>query len=168
MQISVLTSSELRGTIAALKNADKEISKEIRSAVRTVSTPEWQGVVSGNRANPLQQRVLVDTAKVNVSNTNVTLTSANSSKRMRGGATPALLAKGAEFGTTSRDARTTYTGRSRKGKAYQVTRRTKRQMPDRSRTWVVYKAAEKFIPRMASLYVQTTVRTLHEIIERKS
>jgi hypothetical protein len=166
MQISVLTSGELRATISVLKTADREVSKEIRSAIRTVSTPEWKGVVSGNRVSPLQRRVLVDTAKVQVSNTNVTLQSANSSKRMRGGATPALLAKAAEFGSTSRDARATYTSRSRKGKSYSVTRATKRQLPDRSRTWAVYAAASEFIPRMASLYAQTTVRTLHEILER--
>lgn len=168
MQISVLTSAELRGTIAILKNADKEISKEIKRAVRSISTPEWQGVVSGNRANSLQNRVLVQTAKVNVSNTNVTLTSGASNKRMRGGATPALLVRAAEFGTLSRDARKTYTTRSRKGNSYTVTRRTLRQIPSRStRGYAVYPAAAEFIPRVASLYAQTTVRTLHEIIERK-
>jgi hypothetical protein len=55
------------------------------------------------------------------------------------------------------------------GRAYTVrNRRTQRQYQPRDRRGrVVMPAAAKVIPRLASLWVQTTVRTFYEAIEKR-
>ena len=71
-----------------------------------------------------------------------------------------------EFGA-DQTAISSYTARWKKGTSYKVTNRhTRRQFRPRNlKGYVVYPAAARIIPRMASLFVQTAVRTFYEAIE---
>jgi hypothetical protein len=168
LRINVNSSKALQATILALKGMPAELSKQTRKAIKSVSDDEWSEAVRGNVTTRLETRVLSDTARVAVTNQNVTLKSATVGKSLSRGFKPSQLAKSVEFGA-SRDTVKKYTATSSRGKKFSVTRHTTRQFKGVSRTgYVVYRAATRIIPRIASLYVQTTVRALHEAFEGKS
>lgn len=166
MRISVFSSKELQATILLLKGMDRELAKQVRKAIKSVSEPEWRDAVRGNISTRLETRVLGDTARVAVSDQNVTLKSAAVGRKLSGGLKPSELAHSAEFGADQTYVHT-YSATSRKGKKYYVTKRhTRKQFRPRNlKGYVVYPAAARIIPRMAALYVQTTVRTFYELIE---
>lgn len=166
MRISVKNSRELQGTIAALKTMPREISKWIRSETKAEMQPEWQKGVDEHARTRLDSLVLANTARMTVSNQNVSLKSASVGKSLSGGLSPKRDYAAFEFGT-DREQVTTYTSRSRKGKSYKMTRHTRHQLPPRVRNGrVVYPTAADLIPRLASLWVRTTVRTFYEVWEK--
>jgi len=142
VRISVFNSKELQGTILLLKGVDREVAKQIRAQTKKVIGPVWQQAVSSHARDPLQSAVLAQTARVSVSDQNVMLSAASVGKKLSGGGTPAQLAAGTEFGAYSYKQ---FGTRSKKGK-------------------VVYQAAAEVIPRIARLWVQTTIRTFYEKI----
>lgn len=168
MRISVFSSAELQATILALKGMERELAKQIRAAIKSFTQPEWQEAVRGNVSTRLQTRVLSDTARVAVSDQNVTLKSATIGKSLSGGLTPSELMHSAEFGA-DRNFTRSYTSTSSRGRQFTVhNRHTRRQFAPRNlKGHVVYPAAASIIPRIASLFVQTTVRTFHDLIERR-
>jgi len=167
MRISVFNSRELQGVILAMKSFDREVAKEIRQHTKAMIAPEWTQAVTERAATRLEHRVLAKTARVAVSNQNVTLKSAGVGRKLSGGLLPSQSWHAVEFGG-DRTATRTYEARSRKGKNFRVTRRTQAQLRPRNKTgYVVYPAAAEIIPRLASLWTQTVVRTFHEIIERR-
>lgn len=124
-----------------------------------MAQPEWQEGLRDRAVSRLDDKVLVRTARVQVRDTNVVL---------RSGAVGKLktLTAPVEFGV-SRDWVTTYQGR-RGSKRFPVTRHTVRQLPTRRpKGRVVYPTAANLIPRFASLWVQTIIRTFYEALERK-
>ena len=145
MRISVFNSKELQGTILLLKGVPRDVAAEIRRQSKSVIAPVWKEAVRGETRTSLQVQVLADTARVSVSDQNVVLSAATVGKALAGGGKPAELAPGAEFGSTTYKQ---FGTRASKGK-------------------VVMVAAAKTIPRIASLWVQTTIRTFYEIMERK-
>lgn len=168
LRISVYSSRELQGLIARLRLVDRETRKAIRAATRGVALPIWQESLAAHANTRLEVRVLSNTGRVKVSDQNVTLTSATIGRKLSGGLDPKTDYHLVEFGAPDRDAFRSYSATSRKGRAYTVRRRTQRQFKARNRTgYVVYPAAAEAIPRLASLWVQTAVRTLHELIEGK-
>lgn len=146
MGISVFNSRELQGTILLLKGADRAIAKEIRQQSKAVIAPMWKEAVLAETRTALQVKVLGDTARVAVSDQNVVLSAGTVGRALRGGGTAKTLAAGTEFGSS---AFRQFGTRVRGGK-------------------VVYPAAAQVIPRIAALFVQTTIRTFYEIIERKT
>jgi hypothetical protein len=167
MRISVYSSKELQGAILALRRLNNETNKEIRQQTREKVLPIWQEAVRSNVMTRLETRVLSDTARVAVSNQNVTLQSATLSKKLSGGLRPSESYPAVEFGAIQDQKAKTYTATSRRGKSYSVTRHTNRQLrPRNNKGYVVYPAAADAIPKIASLWVQTIVRTFYEILER--
>ena len=144
MRISVLNDKKLAATVLALRSFDRTLQGTVRKVTRIIGQPEWQKAVGANVSTKFEARVLGSTARMAVSNQNVTLKAGHSQRRMRGGGRPVELAKAAEFG----------------GRAPQFKR------PNR-KGYVVYPAAARMIPRFAALWVQTTVRTFHEAMEAK-
>jgi len=162
--ISVQGSRELQAAVLALKVVDRSLAKDIRAATVSVGGPVWKSEVSSRARTHQDQVVLAAGARVAGGNP-PTAVAGSSSKRMRGGARPSELAGGVEFGAL-RNVRTTYTGRSPKGTAYQVTRRTKRQFPNRTPSGrVVFPAFKETAPRMTSLWVQLIVAKVYEALE---
>ncbi|MFJ6534415.1 hypothetical protein [Microbacterium sp. NPDC091662] len=86
--------------------------------------------------------------------------------RVSSGVPSQVLASGAEFGADM-DRYSRYTRRSPRGRSHTVTRRTMRGFGwHRGRDGrVVFPAAQDIAPRVASIYVQTLLRTTAEAIE---
>lgn len=167
MRISVYSSRELQGVILGLKAMEKDLAKEIRQHTKRVIEVEWKKAVAENVMSRPEARVLANTARVAVSNQNVTLKSAGIGRPLSGGGRPTEIYGGVEFGGNP-DQVTTYQRRSPRGRTHQVKRHTQRQFrPHNRRGYVVYPAAARIIPRLAALWVQTTVRTFYEAIERR-
>jgi hypothetical protein len=168
LRISVWSSKEIQATILALKGMEREIAKQVRAATKAMIQPEWQKAVAEHSNTRLEGRALVQTARASVSDQNVSLQSAAIGRKLSGGYTPSQLAHSAEFGA-DRSFRRSYEARSSKGKTYTVrNRRTRAQFAERNlKGRVVYPAAAQVIPRLASLWIQTTIRTFYELIERK-
>lgn len=160
-RISVLVSDELQTLLFAIRELPREVNAQIRKETRKVVEDVWKEAVRSNVTDRLQTRVLADTARVSVSDSNVLLRSGGIGKTKTG--TPnSQLAYAVEFGA---DPRFTRTVTSSRGRPYK--RRTKAQFElPRSRGYVVYPAARGVIPRIASLWVQTALRTIHENLER--
>lgn len=155
----------LRTLLAGLQVVDRETRKNIRRFTKADATPIWKGEVSPRATTRLEQRVLSATAKVSVSDQNVTLQSARTGRALSGGARPSEVAAGVEFGAL--DKRNTYMTTSRKGRRYAVTRHTSRQFGSRNTNGkVVYPASRASIPRLASLWVQTAMRTLGDAFDK--
>lgn len=166
MRISVWESRELQAAILGLKRADRSIQREVSKHTRQVVLPEWRKAVAEQAQTRLEHRVLVDTARAKVSAQNVTLTSATVGRKLRGGLNPKTDYAAAEWGGNPN--KVTFESTSRRGKRFKVTRNTHAQLRAHVRKGrVVYPAAREIIPRIASLWVQTIVRTFHEAIEGK-
>ena len=160
-RISVLVSKDLQTLLSAIREMPKEVNNVIRLHTKRAAEPIWQESVRGHVVDRLQTRVLSDTARVAVSDSNVTLRSGVIGK-MANGTPKTALAFAVEFGADPNKIIDTHT---KAGKAY--TRRRGRQFNlPRSRGYVVYPAARDSIPRLASLWVQTAVRTMHEVFAR--
>lgn len=154
MRISVFASKELQAIVPLLKSFDVNLRREIRRSTKTVAQPAWQEEVRGNVNTRLETRVLADTARVSVSDQNVMLQSANVGRALSGGAKPSEIYHSAEFGADQNFVRNG--------------RHTRRQFKPRNlKGYVVYPAAARLIPRLASLWVQTTIRTAYESFEGK-
>lgn len=168
LKISANTSREIRAVVQGMKLFPTEYRRALRKYTQSELAPEWSKILGRQSATPAQSRVLVSTARVSVSDQNVTLKSATVGRALGGpGSKPADLAAAEEFGG-NRNEVATYRTRSPKGKSYTVTRHTQRQLPSRRRNGhIVFPSATEFIPRAAKLWVQTFVRTFYESIERK-
>ena len=168
MRVSVFNSRELQGVIVSMKAMPRELAVQLRRATQAVAQPEWQKALDREASTDLERRVLSSTGRTQVSNQNVTLRSAGVGKTLSGGAKPAEVIGGAEWGA-NREKTKTYQATSSKGRTFQVkNRHTQRQFITRRKGgYVAYPAAARIIPRLASLWVQTTVRTFYEALERR-
>lgn len=160
-RISLLVDSPLRDLALAYKQVPQDLRKRINTHTKSEAEPIWKSETAQNSMTRIQNRVLVDSAKVGVTNRNVFLRSGAVGK-LRDGTPVIKLASAAEFG---RRAEAPVKSRSKTGKPYQ--RRTGALFGPRSnRGKVVFPAARESIPRFASLWIQTTLRTLHDAGEK--
>lgn len=161
--ISLDIDSPLKDMLIAVRRVPAEVRKQINTATRNASKPIWFEETRGRANNRLQQRALVNSATVGVTNRNVFLRS-GSKGRLSTGTGVADVAKAAEFGANPN---MHYRTRSRKGKSY-----TRRQGttfgPVTRKGKVVYPAARDSIPRFASLWVQTATRTILDALDLKA
>tara|TARA_R110002124_G_scaffold70466_3_gene189170 strand:+ start:3843 stop:4352 length:510 start_codon:yes stop_codon:yes gene_type:complete len=160
-RISVLLSKDLQILLSAVRSIPKEVAAEVRKQTKNAATPIWEEEVRGRTNTALEVRVLSDTARVAVSDSNVLLRSAAVGK-MSNGLPKSVLAFGAEFGGNPNRI---IKSKTKAGKPY--TRKMGRQfkLPRRGGN-VVYPAARDSIPRFASLWTQTAIRTIHEAFEK--
>lgn len=160
--ISLLIDSPLRDMLVAVRGVPAEVKKQINTHTRRAAQPIWQEETRGRAVNRLEQRVLVNTARVGVTNRNVFLRSGRTG-RLSTGTPAAVLAVAAEFGASPG---ATYTTRTRKGTRY--TRRFGATFaPRRQAGKVFYPAAEDSLPRFAALWVQTAYRTILDALDLK-
>ena len=153
-RISLLVDSPLRDLAIVYRSVPAEVRKQINRATKAAAQPIWKEETTGQAVTRIQIRALADTAKVGVTNRNVFLRSG------LGRYSPLIAA--AEFG---RPAATPINSKSKKGKEY--TRTTGHLFGDREqRGKVVFPAASGSIKRFASLWIQTSIRTLHEAGEK--
>lgn len=165
--IDIYESRELQAAVLGLRRASKDMQSQVRKQTREKLLPEWQKGLAERAETRLEHRVLVDTGRVKMSNQNVRLSSATVGRKLSGGLDIKTQYAAVAFGV-DRAKTTTYEGRSRKGKTYRATRHTRAQLrPRRRNGYVAYPAAKALIPRFASLWVQTVVRSFYDGIEGK-
>lgn len=159
-RIDVLNSRELQATLLALRNAPKDVQANVRRYTRDLLLPEFrQGMAERATAGRTQQRMLVDTARITVSNQNVRMSSATGRRKLRGGLVPSEHGSAFEFGANPRTR--TYERKSPKGKVHSVTRNTTAQLPRfRAKGYAFYPTVANLVPRFAALWVQTSIRTV--------
>lgn len=164
LRISVYSSAELRAILSAARYIDRDTRAAIRKGTREHGRQVWQQELAQAADSRLEHRVLVQTGRVKASDRNITLTSATVGRKLRGGLLPSRDFGPVEFGAD--DERVTYSRRSPAGRDHRVTRNTRAQFKSRNpKGNVVYPAASRAIPRLASLWVQTAVRAIHEAFE---
>jgi hypothetical protein len=160
-RISLLVSKELQVLATVAKSLDREVAAQLRKHTRGAAEPIWAEETRGRVHTRLQARVLSDTARVAVSDQNVTLKSATIGK-LSSGIASSVLAGPAEFGgAPGRPVQT----KSRKGTAY--TRRLGGAFGQVRRDgYVVFPAVRAAVPRVAALWIQTAYRTVADTFEK--
>lgn len=158
--ISLLIDSPLRDLALSMRAVPTDIKREISKHTKSAARPIWKQETRERAMTRVQQRVLVDSADVSVTARNVTFR-AGGRGQLSSGVPVSRLARSAEFGM---NASKPISSTSKKGKAY--TRTAGNTFgPNRRGGYVTYPAAREAIPRVASLWVQTARRTIHEAIE---
>lgn len=165
--LDVNGSREIQAAVLALRAMDRTLRSKITKASRSQIVPEWKQAVAGNTTTSLENRFLLHGVRADVTDSRVRLVAAGSTKRRSGGASPATIGHALEFGARwhTQNIRAT----SSRGKNYSYTRVVNKQFkPRRQKGYVIVPAAVKLAPRFVSLWVQTTVRHVHEAFEGKS
>lgn len=156
---------EAQAAVVALRSVDRQVRSDINRQTRAVVNPAWQGAVSDRLVTKMDGLVLGKGVRVSTGAT-PTLVGASSGRALSGGLVPNQSWKGWEFGA-SRNEKTTYTARSKNGKTFKVTRRTKRQLPNMKKGGrVLFPAAAEMGPRIAALWTQTTIWRIIEALEK--
>lgn len=161
-RISLLIDSPLRDLLVALRAVPAEARKQVTTHTRKTSEPIWFEETRERATTRLQQRALVNSARVGVATRNIYLRSGAVGK-LSSGTPVSTVAFGAEFGANP-DKKVTQ--RSRKGERY--TRRLGNAFgaPRRGGN-VVYRAAKDAIPRITSVAIQSAYRALLDAVDGK-
>jgi hypothetical protein len=162
-----LQSPELEAVVLALRIAGKDLRKDLYARARSTILPDWQSSIEDKvGGNKLAYQILAKTARVNIGTRGIRLTSATSSKALKGGLRPSENFAAVEFGAKWRDAKVA----GRRGSTrYNYNRQINTSFKHRKRKgYYVFPAADQIIKRVAALWVQTTVRTLRDAVEGKS
>jgi hypothetical protein len=161
MRLDINGSQELQDIARAIAASDAEVRKAIRVFTKAELTRPWLEAINSEASTTLERRVISSTATIAVSDVNIRIQSAAKGRRLKGGLNPKEDYAPVEFGAHPK--MTTYT---RKG--HKVTRNTHAQFkPQNRKGYVFYPAARKMIPRLASLWVQTVVKTYALIFDGK-
>lgn len=148
--------------LLVMRTVPAEVRKQVAAQTKAQGQPIWFDEIKEGAQSRLQQRVLVDSARVGATQRNVSLRSGGVGT-LRSGTPVSTLAPAAEFGVGEGKEITT---RSRKGTTY--TRRMGSAFPIPKRGgYVFWPAARRSIRRFASLWIQTAVRTLLDNFEGK-
>lgn len=161
-RISLLIDSPLRDLLIALRGVPAEARKNVTAFMRKNAEPIWFEETRDRAGTRIQQRALVNTARVGVATRNIYLRSGAVGKLSSG--TPAsVVAFGAEFGANPEKV---ITQRSKKGKTYKRRLGNAFGAPRRGGN-VVYRAAREAIPRITSVAIQSARRALFDAIDGK-
>jgi hypothetical protein len=153
---------ELRVIAVLLQQLDTHTRRAIRAFTKSALVTPWLSAIQQRASTVLEQRVIAATANVKTSDQNIRIESAAKGRRLSGGLNPKVHYPAIEFGG-DRNSVTTY-----RRKGHTVSRRASRQLrPRNSRGYVFYPAAAEMIPRLASLWAQTVVRTIGDIFDGK-
>lgn len=163
MRISLLVEGSPLAVLAhVMRGLPSAVKREIGSRTKAPAADMWREELFGNVASK-RQSALARSGQVGVTAVNVFLR-AGSVGTLASGTPVSAIAKATEFGARADSQIQTH---SRKGKPYR--RRLGPTFgPPRRGGYVAYPAAKAVIARIASLWVQTAHRTVHEHIERGS
>jgi hypothetical protein len=166
--LKVGSSRELQAVVLALKAMDRSLARDLRRDTVKIMNPVWKSLVAEKASWHMDDRVIVKGARIKGGNP-PTMIAAASRRALSGGLVPVQSWPGFEFGA-DRNRTTTYARRNRRsGGSHQVTRHTTRQLARRvPKGRVAFPAAAEIGPRLASLWVQTVVRRVHEAAEGRS
>lgn len=147
---------EVTAAATAMKAVDRDVRTQVNRNIRGAMGDIWSQSVVDRFTRTRVDRAVFQGTGVRVSNSRVSLLAATRPR------ITADISRATEFGDPSK----TYETYSRQG--HQVRRRTQNQLPGPNRRGrVVHPAFKLSIPRVASLYVQTVVRTIYDAWEGK-
>ena len=144
-RIDIIKSPEWVGAIAAMRVIDRSFAAAIRKYTKAMAEPEMKQAVRKRVRSKMQERVISSTTTVAVSSSNVKMRAGGKGRPLSGGLTMSAAAPPAEFGSIKFKQ---FGPRSRTGKTF-------------------YPAAKAMTPRLASLWVQTVVKTVALALEGK-
>lgn len=161
-RIDVRGDKQLQAIILALKSSDREVRSAMRSFTKARIVKPWMSELLEASHTRLERLTIGATATVAVSDQNIRIQAATKGRKLSGGFVPKVDYPGVEFGANHQKVRY-----MRKG--HPVRRNTTAQLRPRNRRgYVFYPTAKRMIPRLASLWVQTVVKTYADIFEGKS
>lgn len=159
--ISLLIDSPLSTLMQSMRGLDKEVRTQIGRATKKEAQPIWAEETRGQVTTRMQTR-LADTATTGVTTRNVFLRAGG--KGQIGGEPMSRLVWAIEGGGNPDRI---IKSQSSRGKRYTRRLGSGFGRPRRG-GYVAYPASSEAIPRIASLWVQTAIRTVHEEIEKVS
>ncbi|CAI9386088.1 hypothetical protein [Microbacterium sp. T2.11-28] len=163
--ISLLVESPLQDVARALRVLPRDVRAQINQHTKDAANPIWFEETRHRAATRIKQRVLVNTARVSVTSRNVILKAGTPAPVLHGkkarGRNADAITQAAEFGG---GANKVIVSRTAGGTAYRRRFGAPFGPPYRGGS-VVYPAARDTVPRFASLWLQTTRRTIHEALE---
>lgn len=172
LHVSALASREIRALLLALKQAEPEIRKETNKQAKLAVTQLWQQEIAemaslaGGKNQKARFKLLVKTAKATVGSKGITLTAATIGRPLTGGLQPKSQWHVLEFGGDKRVR--SYSATSKRGRSYKVTRDVNAHLDKRNKKgYTFYPAVREALPRIMSLWMQTAVRTLVEVVEKR-
>ncbi len=157
---------ELQAVVLTLQQLPSALRRAIFKATRENIVPEWREQLARRSSTSLEQRVIAEGARADVTATRgVTLKAAQSKRPMSGGGSPVQIGHAVECGAPWRSAEVA----ARRGATRYSYRRVvnKQLRPRRSAGWVAWPTATEFAPRFASLWTQVTVLLTHRAVEGK-
>lgn len=160
MRISLLIDSPLTVLMHAMRGLDADVRREIAAQTKAAAQPIWTEETRARALSRLQSR-LADSARVGVTQQNVFLR-AGAVGKLSSGTGISSVAHAIEWGANPDKHVAT---RSRKGTPYDRRLGSAFGAPRRA-GHVAMPAASDSIPRFASLWAQTAIRTVHERVER--
>lgn len=170
LHVSALASREIQLLVLTLREAEPEIRKAINKASKDTITTIWKQQIletsnaTGGKTQKARIKLIAKTAKVTVGNKGVTLTAATTGQPLSGGLSGKTNWQGLEFGATADKATVSFTNGA--GTQYTQVRNVFAQLDfRRKKGYLFYPAARKAVPRILSLWVQTSVRTLFDLVE---
>lgn len=155
--------AQLRAAVLAMKRADSTIRRDISARMRQTMNPAWRSEVTQHLtgAGRMEARMLTPGVRIAAGNP-PRLVAASSRRKVGNGLVPDANAAGFEFGASDAVRRV----KNRQGHSYQ--RHVMRHLPGRNRRGrVVYPAAARILPRVASYWVQSVVRAFMDAAEGK-
>lgn len=158
---------ELRGAAIALKMVERDLRNKINRETKAELDPVWKNEVESRISSARDARIFKTGTRIAGGNPPVAY-SMTSKRKMRGGLVPVDQGRAFEFGG-NRNAVRTVEGRSPKGKRYTYKRHTQKQLPPTyAGGRIVTPAIKAVLPRMASLWAQTVVKSILDAAEGKS
>jgi hypothetical protein len=163
--VDVTGIEEARVAVAALRNVDADLRKEVNKQTRSVLNPIWRDEINSRTSHPMDSRVLAKNARV-TAGTRPALVAAKSSRALSGGLVPSQSWQAYEFGGNRHKVKE-YTGRSPKGKSYRMKRKTQRQLPQKTKGGrVLIPSTQASIGRIGSLWSQTSIWLVFEALKK--
>lgn len=158
---------ELRAAVLAMRRADKAIRSDISKDLRSVMSPEWASALAQHHTGIPQEKILLAGARIAPGNPPV-IVAANSRRKMGRALIPSDMWQAWEYGAGGKKP-TTYDRQNRKaGGTHKVTRDTHAGLPAfRKNGRVIGPAVKRFLPRIASYWVQSVVRAFMDAAESR-
>jgi hypothetical protein len=143
-RIDIRKSPEWVAAIGAMNAIDKSFAAAIRKYTKAMAEPEWKKAVATRSNTRLEKRVISATTTVAVSSANVKVASGAKGRPLSGGLTMSQAAPAVEFGSVRY-----------------------KQFGPRRKKGPFFRAVENMTPRLASLWIQTVIKTTALALEGK-
>ncbi|MFT3832879.1 MAG: hypothetical protein QM711_06100 [Micropruina sp.] len=152
--------ASLRASVLAVKAANSDIRRTINQRMRATMNPVWRQRVLAGAHGGMEARMLTPGTRIAAGNPPALV--AASGNRKIGRLTPNKHAAGWEFGASDAVRRQS----SGRGPNKTYSRHVMRHLPPRNRKGrVVYPAAAEVLPRVASFWAQSAIKTFLDAVE---